>query len=147
MPVVAIGRGEPYALAPSAYWVELYSPDELRFTVGRELALVAAGHAKITSLMSASGRDNPLVSVAFGAGLRTIEYTADRVGLLCCGSLSTATSAMAISAFQHVGRRDACANRGAARGNASRVRRAAPTIRHQESRNGSPTISRTSCKP
>ena len=105
VPIVAIGTGEPYALVISASWIELFTPDELRFLVGRELAHIAAGHTKLTSLLSANGRENAVVAVAFGAWLRAIEYTADRAGLLCCGSLKTAFSAIAVSTFQHVGRK------------------------------------------
>ncbi len=74
VPIVAIGTGEPYALVISATWIELFTPDELRFVVGRELAHIAAGHTKLTSLLSANGRENAVVAVAFGAWLR-----ADRV--------------------------------------------------------------------
>jgi len=105
VPIVAVGTGDPYALVFSSSWIEAFKPDELRFLIGRELAHVAAGHTKLTSLLSANGRENAVVAVAFGAWLRVIEYTADRVGLLCCGSLETAFSAIAVSTFHHVGRR------------------------------------------
>ncbi len=105
VPIVAVGTGEPYALVISATWIELFTPDELRFLVGRELAHIAAGHTKLTSLLSANGRENAVVAVAFGAWLRAIEYTADRAGLICCSSLNAAISAIAVSTFQHVGRK------------------------------------------
>ncbi|MEA2665663.1 MAG: hypothetical protein QOI11_2607 [Candidatus Eremiobacteraeota bacterium] len=105
VPIVAIGTGQPYALVISASWIELFKPDELRFVVGRELAHIAAGHTRLTSLLSANGRENAVVAVAFGAWLRAIEYTADRAGLLCCGSLNAAFSAIAVSTFQNVGRK------------------------------------------
>jgi Zn-dependent protease with chaperone function/uncharacterized RDD family membrane protein YckC len=105
VPIVAVGTGEPYALVISAQWIELFSPDELRFLAGRELAHIAAGHTKLTSLLSANGRENAVIAIAFGAWLRTIEYTADRVGLLCCHSLEAAFSAIAVSTFHKVGRK------------------------------------------
>ena len=83
VPLVAIGIGEPYALIISSQWVGHLKPQELRFLVGRELAHISAGHTRLTSLLSTNGRENPLVAFAFGAWLRRIEYTADRVGLLC----------------------------------------------------------------
>lgn len=104
VPIVAVGTGEPYALVLSSNYVELFSHDELRFLIGRELAHVAAGHTKLTSLLSANGRENAVVAIAFGAWLRWIEYSADRVGLLCCGSLKVALTAIAVSTFHHVGR-------------------------------------------
>ena len=104
VPLVAIGIGEPYALIISAQWVGHLKPQELRFLVGRELAHIAAGHTRLTSLLSTNGRENPLVAFAFGAWLRRIEYTADRVGLLCCDSLENAYNAIAVSAFHALGR-------------------------------------------
>jgi len=103
-PIVAVGIGEPYAIVISAQWVDHISSDELRFLVGRELAHVLGGHTRITSLLSINGRENPLVAIVFGAWLRRIEYSADRVGLLCCGSLDVAYRAISVSAFHSVGR-------------------------------------------
>lgn len=45
-----------------------------------------------------------MVSI-FGAWLRRIEYTADRAGLLCCGSLDEALSAISVSTFHLIGRK------------------------------------------
>lgn len=104
VPLVAIGIGEPYAVIISSQWVGHLKPQELRFLVGRELAHIAAGHTRLTSLLSTNGRENPLVAFAFGAWLRRIEYTADRVGLLCCDSLESAYTAIAVSAFHSLGR-------------------------------------------
>ena len=105
VPIVAIGTGEPYAIVISSQWIEHFSPGEFRFLIGREVAHIACGHTRITSLLSANGRENPIVAIAFGAWLRIIEYTADRVGLICCGSVQDAFSAIAVSTFQHVGRK------------------------------------------
>jgi len=104
VPVVAVGIGEPYAIVISAQFVEHFRPEELRFLVGRELGHIAAGHTRFTSLLSANGRETGVIAVAFGAWLRRIEYTADRVGLLCCGSLETAMRAIAVATFGAVGR-------------------------------------------
>ena len=105
VPVIAIGIGEPYAVVISAQYVEHFAPDELRFLIGRELGHIASGHTRYTSLLSSNGRENGVLAVAFGAWLRKIDYTADRVGLLCCGSLDAAMRAIAVSAFGAVGRR------------------------------------------
>jgi uncharacterized RDD family membrane protein YckC len=105
VPVVAIGIGDPYAIVISAQYVEHFQPDELRFLIGRELGHIASGHTRYTSLLSSNGRENGVIAVAFGAWLRKIDYTADRVGLLCCGSLDAAMRAIAVSAFGSVGRR------------------------------------------
>jgi Zn-dependent protease with chaperone function len=105
VPVVGIGIGAPYAIVISAQFVEHFSDDELRFLVGRELGHIASGHTRFSSLLSSNGRENGVIAVAFGAWLRKIDYTADRVGLLCCGSLETALRAIAVSTFQLVGRK------------------------------------------
>lgn len=105
VPIVAVGMSEPYSLIISAQWVDHLTPQELRFLIGRELAHIVAGHTRITSLLSVNGRENPIVSILFGAWLRRIEYTADRAGLLCCASLEGAMSAISVSTFHLVGRK------------------------------------------
>lgn len=105
VPVVAIGIGDPYAIVISAQYVEHYREDELRFLIGRELGHIASGHTRFTSLMSSNGRENGIIAMAFGAWLRKIDYTADRVGLLCCGSLDAALRAIAVSTFHSLGRK------------------------------------------
>jgi Zn-dependent protease with chaperone function len=105
VPVVAIGIGDPYAIVISAQYVEHFQPDELSFLIGRELGHIASGHTRYTSLLSSNGRENGVIAVAFGAWLRKIDYTADRIGLLCCGSLDAAMRAIAVYAFGPVGRR------------------------------------------
>ncbi len=105
VPVVAIGIGDPYAIVLSAQYVEHFRDDELRFLIGRELGHIAAGHTRFTSLLSANGRETGVIAVAFGAWLRKIDFTADRAGLLCCGSLDAAIRAIAVSTFGSVGRK------------------------------------------
>ena len=105
VPVVAIGIGDPYAVIISAQFLEHFRDDELRFLIGRELGHIASGHTRYTSLLSSNGRENAVISIAFGAWLRKIDYTADRVGLLCCGSLESVMRAIAVSTFQTVGRK------------------------------------------
>ncbi len=105
VPLVAVGIGEPYSLIISAQWIDHLTPGELRFLIGRELAHIDAGHARVTSLLSVNGRENAIISILFGAWLRRIEYTADRAGLLCCASLDDALSAISVSTFHVVGRK------------------------------------------
>ncbi|MGH7660360.1 MAG: RDD family protein [Vulcanimicrobiaceae bacterium] len=104
VPIVAVGVAEPYALVISSHWLGHLRDDELRFLVARELAHVRAGHTRLSSILSVNGRENPVVSVIFGAFLRRTEYTADRIGLCCCGSLESAVKAIAIASFHHLGR-------------------------------------------
>ncbi|MBV8600297.1 MAG: RDD family protein [Candidatus Eremiobacteraeota bacterium] len=104
VPIVAVGIGEPYALVISTHWLRHLDADELRFLVGRELAHIRAGHTRITSMLSVNGRENVAVSLVLGGFLRRTEYTADRVGLLCCGSQDKALRAIAIASFHSVAR-------------------------------------------
>ncbi|MBV8581944.1 MAG: M48 family metalloprotease [Candidatus Eremiobacteraeota bacterium] len=105
VPVVAVGIGDPYAIVISAQFVDHFREDELRFLVGRELGHIASGHTRLTSLLSSNGRETGVIAVAFGAWLRRIEYTGDRIGLLCCGSLDAALRAIAVSTFHTLGRK------------------------------------------
>jgi Zn-dependent protease with chaperone function/uncharacterized RDD family membrane protein YckC len=105
VPIVAVGVAEPYALVISSQYYEHLRRDELAFLIARELGHIAAGHTRLTSLLSASGRENPVVALVFGAWLRKIEYTADRIGLLCCAGLGDALGAISITTFHAIGRR------------------------------------------
>lgn len=104
VPIVALGFGEPYALVLSSHWLHHFQEDELTFIIGRELGHVAAGHTRLTSLLSANGRENALVSLVFGAWLRRTEYTADRLGLLCCRSVDAAHRSIAVATLHVFGR-------------------------------------------
>ncbi len=101
----AVGIGEPYALVLSSQYVDHLRRGELAFLIARELAHIAAGHTRLASLLSASGRENPVVALVFGAWLRRTEYTADRVGFLCCEGLDDALGGISIATFHAIGRR------------------------------------------
>jgi Zn-dependent protease with chaperone function/uncharacterized RDD family membrane protein YckC len=105
VPIAAVGIGEPYALIISSQYYEHLRRGELAFLIARELGHIAAGHTRLTSLLSASGRENPLVAAVFGAWLRRTEYTADRVGLICSDGLDDALGAISITTFHAIGRR------------------------------------------
>jgi Zn-dependent protease with chaperone function/uncharacterized RDD family membrane protein YckC len=104
VPISAVGVSEPYALVISSHWLAHLHDDELRFLIAREIAHIRAGHTRFSSILSVNGRENPAVSLVFGAYLRRTEYTADRVGLCCCGSLESAIKAIAIASFHNLGR-------------------------------------------
>jgi len=105
VPISAVGMGQPYSLMISSQYLEHLRDGELAFLVARELGHIAAGHTRLTSLLSASGRENPVIALIFGAWLRRTEYTADRIGLLCGATLSDAVGAIAITTFHAIGRR------------------------------------------
>ena len=99
VPVVAVGFGDPYSLIVSSHWLDHFKEDELTFMIGRELGHIAAGHTRLTSILSVNGRENAIISLIFGAWLRRTEYTADRAGLLCCGATDAAYRAIALCEF------------------------------------------------
>ena len=103
--VTSMGLGEPYSIIISSTWLPHLDDDELAFLIGCELGHIAAGHTRITSLFTASGKENPFISIVFGAWLRRTEYTADRVGLLCCGSIEAASRAVFTCAFHQVSKK------------------------------------------
>ncbi|MBV9150003.1 MAG: M48 family metallopeptidase, partial [Candidatus Eremiobacteraeota bacterium] len=104
VPIVALGFGEPYSLVISSHWLDHFEGDELTFMIGRELGHIAAGHTRLTSLLSVNGKENAIVSIIFGAWLRRTEYTADRLGLLCCGSVDAAQRAIAVATLHRFAR-------------------------------------------
>src|SRR5450755_1286670 len=103
--VTSMGLGEPYSIVISSTWLPYLDDQELAFLIGRELGHIAAGHSRITSLFTASGKENPFISIVFGAWMRRTEYTADRIGLLCCGSIEAASRAIFTCAFHQVSKR------------------------------------------
>ena len=105
VPIASTGIGEPYALVISSQYYHLLERGELAFLIARELAHIAAGHTRITSLLSISGRENPVVAFVFGPWLRKTEFTADRAALLCCDGMRDALGAIAIATFHSIGRR------------------------------------------
>jgi hypothetical protein len=102
VPLVAVGLREPYSLIVSTVWLTQLADDELTFLVGRELGHIYARHTRLTSLLSSAGSDNPILGFVMGPWLRRTEYTADRVGLLCCGESNAATRAILTTQFQNV---------------------------------------------
>jgi Zn-dependent protease with chaperone function len=87
--------------------VVLYSPmlqvmdaDELRFVVGHELGHVRLGHTWLNTLMGGmAGIPSPfsaalLLAFTFRWWNRTCELSADRAGLLACGDVRKAVSAL-----------------------------------------------------
>jgi len=103
--------------------VVLYSPmlkvmdaDELRFVIGHELGHVSLGHTWLNTLLGGMAG----VPVSFGAAIvltlafrwwnRACEYSADRAGLLACGSLTKSISALAQLAVGDINTQDELAH-------------------------------------
>ena len=75
------------------------TPENLQFFIGREIGHTQAGHAFLRALLKPVGSDAPLVgkflnSVIFGDWWKRAEGTADRAGLIACGSITSAVTAL-----------------------------------------------------
>jgi Zn-dependent protease with chaperone function len=80
--------------------MEVMDADELRFILGHELGHVRLGHTRLNSLVGGmAGIPSPFVAsavmaMAFLWWNRACEYSADRAGLLACGSPRKAIAAL-----------------------------------------------------
>jgi Zn-dependent protease with chaperone function len=80
--------------------LQVMDRDELTFVLGHELGHVRLGHTRLNSLVGGmAGIPSPfvasaLLSVVFLWWNRACEYSADRAGLLACGRVSKAISAL-----------------------------------------------------
>ena len=80
--------------------IKVMDADELRFIIGHELGHVQLGHTWLNTLIGGmAGIPAPyeaaiLLTCAFRWWNRACEYSADRAGLLTCGGLNSAISAL-----------------------------------------------------
>lgn len=94
------GLSEPKVVVLYSALLEVMDEDELRFIIGHELGHVALGHTWLNSLVGglagipSSSLSSMVLTVAFLWWNRTCELSADRAGLLACGSLEKAISAL-----------------------------------------------------
>ena len=94
------GITEPKALVVYTPMVQVMSPGELSFVIGHEMGHVALGHTWLNTILGGmAGIPAPfgaavLLYAAFRWWNRMCEYSADRAGLLACGDLNLAVSAL-----------------------------------------------------
>jgi hypothetical protein len=79
--------------------VDQMEPDNLQFFIGREIGHIRASHTWLRTLLKPLGAEVPVVgrllnSVIFGDWMNCAEKTADRAGLIACGSLTTSVRTM-----------------------------------------------------
>ncbi len=94
------GLTKPNVVVVYSGLLNLMDEDELRFVVGHELGHVALGHTWLNTVLGGMGG----VPVSLGAAViltfafrwwnRACEYSCDRAGLIACGSLPKAISAL-----------------------------------------------------
>jgi Zn-dependent protease with chaperone function/uncharacterized tellurite resistance protein B-like protein len=87
---------DSYILLLNPELLERCSIEELRFIIGHELGHVALGHFDLRSI-EIDGLPSRLINQYFEYS-RLCEISADRAGLLCCGSFEAAYSALRLAA-------------------------------------------------
>lgn len=94
------GMSDPKIVVLYSSLFKIMDADEIRFIIGHELGHVSLGHTWLNTLIGGmAGIPAPMgaaviLSAAFMWWNRACEYSADRAGLLACGSLAKATSAL-----------------------------------------------------
>jgi Zn-dependent protease with chaperone function len=94
------GITPPQVLVLHSGLLDVMDADEMRFIVGHELGHARLGHTRLNSLIGGlAGIPSPLgasalLALAFLWWNRACEYSSDRAGLLVCGRLDKATSAL-----------------------------------------------------
>ena len=94
------GLSSPKAVVLYSGLLGVMDRDELTFILGHEMGHVALGHTWLNSLVGGlAGIPSPfsasiMMSMAFLWWNRACEYSADRAGLLACGRLDKAVSAL-----------------------------------------------------
>ncbi|MDY6845556.1 MAG: M48 family metallopeptidase, partial [Chloroflexota bacterium] len=100
MNAYTFGIGSPKVLVVYSPMLQVMNPGELRFIVGHEMGHVALGHTWLNTILGGmAGIPAPfgaavLLYAAFRWWNRMCEFSSDRAGLLACGDLNLAISAM-----------------------------------------------------
>ncbi len=100
MNAYTFGLESPRVVVLYSPLLQVMDPDELRFVIGHEMGHVRLGHTWLNSLIGGlAGVPSSLfistfLALIFRGWNRACEYSADRAGLLACGSLEKAISAM-----------------------------------------------------
>jgi Zn-dependent protease with chaperone function len=100
MNAYTFGLGNPKALVLYAPLMQVMTPGELQFIIGHEMGHVALGHTWLNTIVGGlAGIPAPfgaavVLYAAFRWWNRMCEFSADRAGLLACGDLNLAVSAL-----------------------------------------------------
>ena len=100
MNAYTFGLTEPKALVVYTPLISVMNPGELKFIVGHEVGHVALGHTWLNTIVGGlAGIPAPfgaavILYAAFRWWNRMCEFSADRAGLLACGDLNLAVTAL-----------------------------------------------------
>lgn len=95
------GLSKPNMVVLYSPILEVMDPTELQFVIGHELGHVELGHSWLNTLLGGLAgvpvtfAGAIILTLAFRWWNRACEFSADRAGLLACGSLNKAISALA----------------------------------------------------
>jgi len=96
----AFGLANPKTVVLFAELVEVMDAEELAFIIGHELGHVQLGHTTLNTLVGGlagipgDARLSFVLRAIFRSWNRACEYSADRAGLLACGNVNKAVSAL-----------------------------------------------------
>ena len=96
----SFGWEAPQAIVLTSGTIESLDDDEFRFVVGHEMGHIALGHTRLASLVGGvlGAPHIPVLSTllvpVFLWWSRSAEYSADRAGLVACGDMEKAVSAL-----------------------------------------------------
>lgn len=94
------GLSDPKVIVLYGGLFQIFDRDELQFIIGHEMGHIHFGHTRLNSLLGGmAGIPSPfgaavILYVAFRWWNRACEYTADRAGLVACGRVEKAISAL-----------------------------------------------------
>ncbi len=95
------GLSQPNVIVIFSPMLEVMDEDELRFIIGHELGHVALGHSWINTLLGGMAgvpttfAGAIILTLAFRWWNRACEFSCDRAGLVACGNINKAVSALA----------------------------------------------------
>jgi Zn-dependent protease with chaperone function len=90
MNAYTFGLTDPKALVVYTPMISVMGPGELKFVIGHEMGHVALGHTWLNTIVGGLAG----IPAAFRWWNRMCEFSADRAGLLACGDLNLAVSAL-----------------------------------------------------
>ncbi len=92
----AFGLTSPQTIVLYSSLIDHLDEDELRFVIGHEMGHTLFNHTRVNSIIGglAGVPGLPFISMVFAGWSRCAEYSSDRAGLIACGDLEKAQTAL-----------------------------------------------------